>query len=131
MQSGISTVQWAQKSLGYMFLGSKKATHFFWKVFYLNVIILGPYLLEDNLRTKSMLSFSGPLHFHRNCLNIALFWKWPLDYICWYKFLLNYQCEVKSASILVIVLVNSILNPFCFSLFRIMILNSQVIPAYK
>ncbi len=38
-----------------------------------------PYLVEDNLRTRSMLSFSGPLHFHRKSLNNALFLKWPLD----------------------------------------------------
>ncbi len=32
-----------------------------------------PYLIEDNLRNKSMLRFSGPLHFHRKSLNNALF----------------------------------------------------------
>ena len=55
---------WATKVLG-----PKKAMHF-WKVHYLPLITWGavysaPYLVEDNLRNKAMLSFSGPLHFHR------------------------------------------------------------------
>ncbi len=58
----------------------KKAMHF-WKVHYLPLITWGavfklysiPYLVEDNLRNKSMLSFSGPLHFHRKSLYNALF----------------------------------------------------------
>ena len=53
--------------------GPKKAMHF-WKVHYLPLRELAysaPYLVEDNLRNKSMLSFSGPLYFHRKSLNNA------------------------------------------------------------
>ena len=51
-----------EKSLGHESFGSKIAMHF-WKVHYLSI------------KTKSMLSFSGPLRFHRNSLNTALFSK--------------------------------------------------------
>ena len=50
--------------------GPNKAMHF-WKVHYLALITWGA--VEDNLRNKSMLSFSGPLHFHCKSLNNALF----------------------------------------------------------
>ncbi len=57
-----------------MFFGSEKYNAF------LESILSGPYHLGRSIRTKCMLSFSGPLQFHRNFLNNALFWKWPLNY---------------------------------------------------
>ena len=73
--------QGGQNFLGRVFFGAQKNQCIFGKytIITLGGVYCAPYLLEDKPRTKSMLSFSGPLHFHHNSLNNALFWKWPLN----------------------------------------------------